>query len=338
MNIGWNFYAVGSTGRTEIHFTTSGSYSFDSTRDVPRQLSGLVLIPSEEAKVNLSSDRIEVFFTQVDSFGSVSKPFGVFRFTESSHQKDVMRLFDGTAGDLTSVTLNDRLVELKRNTGAAHTLAAGSDPSQAMQQILTDAGIPGTVSGSVSPLSNTISWDGSTEEIARFDTLATLAGHRPPWSNNSGVVRSVPAVVIQTDIIDLADLYPTAGSTVITDNYLSAPNRIIVNDNSSTAGPIVGQWDAPGSAPNSASMRGYVQTEVVSQQGLFGNAHADEVAMTLGEALIARQLDVEILQTTILDGPQVIRYDGSLWLLQSWQTSTAPGSKMNLTAKELTAP
>lgn len=329
--VSWAFYALRGGAKVQIYFTTSGSYSFDLSRDVPRQIAGLVLLPSERNKLNLSSDEIQVYYT-VDG---VTDQFGVFRFTEASHQKYVMLQPDGTAGDLTPVTLNDRMVELKRNTGAAHGLAAGADPSQAMQQILDNAGIPGGISGSTSPLANPVSWDGSVEDLTRFNNLATLAGHRPPWSNNAGVIRSIRARVIQTDVIDLMDLLPTAGSIVVTDNYLTAPNRIIVSDNSSAAGPIVGQWDAPGSAPNSASMRGYVQTTVVEQQGLFGNAHADEVAATIGEDLIARQLDAEIIQTTILDGPQILSYDGSLWLLQSWSTSTAPGSPMKLTAKEL---
>lgn len=329
---GWNFYALKGGGlRVQIYFTTSGSYSFDTSRDVPRQISGLVLLPTEAAKVDLSADQIEVWYGD----NGDCNQFGVLRFTESSHQKDVVRLLDGTAGDLTPVTLNDRMVELKRNTGAAHSLAPGADPSQAMQAILDAAGIPGGISGSASPLKNPVSWDGSIEDLARFNNLATLAGHRQPWSNNSGVVRSVPALVIQTDIINLADLKPTAGSIVITDNYLTAPNRVIVSDNSSGIGPVVGQWDAPGSAPNSASARGYVQTMVVEQQGLYGNAHADEVAATIGEDLIARQLNAEILITTILDGPQILSYDSSLWLLQSWSCGTAPGSKMTLTAKEL---
>lgn len=328
---GWTFWARQQDRHVPIYFTTTGDYSFDITRDVPRQITGLVLIPQERAKLNLSSNEIEVWY---GDNGECSQ-FGVFRFTESSRQVGVVRNQDGTAGDLTPVTLNDRLVELKRNTGAAHSLAAGADPSQAMQSILSDANIPSGISGSASPILNPVTWDGSVEDISRLNDLATLAGHRQPWSNNSGVVRSIPSQVVSTDIIDLLDLRPTAGSIVITDNYLSAPNRVIVTDNSSAGFQIVGQWDAPASAPNSESQRGWIQTQVEQQQGLYGNAHADEVAATIGQGLLARQLDVEILVTTVLDGPVVLGYDNAVWLLQGWSTSTAPGSKMQLTAKEL---
>lgn len=329
---GWTFWARRQGEHIPIYFSVGASYSFDITRDVPRQISGLMLIPSEAAKLNLSRDEIEVWYGD----NGDCNPFGVFRFTEVNEQKDVVLLPDGSVGDVTNVTLNDRMVELKRNTGAAHSLPSGADPSQAMQQIIDNAGIPGGISGSASPLLNPVTWDGSVEDLTRFNDLATLAGHRQPWSNNAGVVRSVPAQVISTDIIDLLDLHPTAGTIVITDNYLTAPNRVLVTDNSSSAGPIVGQWDAPASAPNSASMRGYVQTMVQEQQGLYGNAHADEVAATIGQTLTARQLDAEILITTVLDGPVVISYKGSNWLLQSWSTGTAPGATMQLTAKELT--
>lgn len=328
---GWTFWARRQGQHVPIYFSTGASYSFDLTRDVPRQISGLMLIPAEADKLNLSRDEIEVWYGD----NGDCNPFGVFRFTEVNHQKDVVKLPDSTIGDVTNVSMNDRMVELKRNTGAAHSLAAGADPSQAMQQICDDAGLPAGISGSASPLANPVTWDGSVEDLARFNGLASLAGHRQPWSNNAGVIRSVPALVISTDIVALSDLKPTAGSIVITDNYLTAPNRVIVTDNSSAAGPIVGQWDAPGSAPNSASIRGYVQTQVVEQQGLFGNAHADEVAATIGQTLIARQLDAQILVTTILDGPVVLSYDDSIWLLQSWSTSTTPGAQMSLTAKEI---
>lgn len=328
---GWTFWARRQGQHIPIYFSVGGNYSFDITRDVPRQITGLMLIPSEAAKLNLSSDEIEVWY---GDNGNCAQ-FGVFRFTEVNHQKDVVLMPNGTASDVTNVAMNDRMVELKRNTGAAHSLAAGADPAQAMQQICDDAGLPAGISGSASPLANPVTWDGSVEDLTRFNNLATLAGHRQPWSNNAGVVRSVPSQVISTDIINLLDLKPEAGTIVITENYLTAPNRVIVNDNSSTIGPIVGQWDAPASAPNSASMRGYVQTSVQEQQGLFGNAHADEVAATIGQSLIARQLDAEILITTILDGPVVLSYDGSIWLLQSWSTSTTPGATMNLTATEI---
>lgn len=330
--VGWTFFAIKAERLIPIYFTTSGNYSFDLTRDVPRQISGFIMNPTEVAKVDLSADEIACF----ENINGVNHANGVFRFTEVSHQKGVVKMPDGTTGDLTMVTLNDRLVELKRNTGAAHSLSAGADPAQAMRQILADANIPGGVAGAVSSLKDAVTWDGSVEDLSRFNALATLAGHRQPWSNNSGVIRSVASQIVQTDIIDLLDLRPTFGTIVVTDNYLTAPNRIIVTDNGSGALRIIGQWDAPGSAPNSFARRGYIQTQVVNEQGLSGNAHADEVAATLGEQTLTRQLNCQIAPTTVLDGPVVLSYDGSLWMLQSWSTGTGPGETMSMTATELT--
>jgi hypothetical protein len=75
---------------------------------------------------------------------------------------------------------------------------------------------------------------------------------------------------------------------------------------------------------------------VVDYQGLLGNAHADEIAAGLGEQALTRQLDCEIQPTSVLDGPVVLSYGGTLWLLQNWSIDTAPGSTMQLTATELT--
>jgi hypothetical protein len=59
------------------------------------------------------------------------------------------------------------------------------------------------------------------------------------------------------------------------------------------------------------------------------------VARTLGERARSRQLKATILPTHRLDGPTIVSYDGSLWLVNNWNISLAAGSTMTITAEEV---
>jgi hypothetical protein len=366
--IGWAFEVEKPSGvLRDLHFTTTGSYSFDVTRSVTRAISGFMLVPEEFDKVNLIQDRVNAFLV-VDG---VRKAIGVFRFTESSQQVEAVKIFSragvGVGGGLTysnplgysvnypyadsatllregyvprnlvNISLADTATTLIRNDGSAETLRAGFDASQEMQRICLAAGLEYSISGSQGPSRNDVTWDGSATDLDKVTQLAVLAGHRNPWSDNNGVLRSVQATVVATDVIDLADLKPTGQSIVVTESFLTAPNRVIVNDNSSTTRAISGQWDAPSSAPHSFAQLGYHRTSIESIQGLGSTDHAQLVAQSIGEAYSARKLDCQIQPTDILDGPQVVFFSGALWLVVGWSVSTAPNSTMSLNCQELNA-
>lgn len=364
--IGWEFEVEKPSGHTrDLHFSATGSYSFDLSRPVTRSISGFILVPEEFDKVDLVADRVNAFLL----IDGVRNAMGVFRFSDDSRQIDALKIFSKTGGgagsgltysnalnystnypysdnalvlgegfisrDLYNVSLADTMTTLIRNDGAGLTLRMGFDPSQEMQNILANDGLAFSIAGSAGSSRNDVTWDGSATDLDRITQLATLAGHRPPWSDNNGVVRSVQAVVVQTDVIDLLDLKPTGQTVVITDSFLSAPNRVIVNDNSSIDRAIMGQWDAPAGAPHSFSNLGYYRTNIQSIQGLGSAEHAQMVAQSIGEGYTARKLDCQIQPTAILDGPQVVEFEGSEWLVTSWSVSTSPNSTMTISATEL---
>lgn len=364
--IGWEFEVEKPSGHTrDLHFSTTGSYSFDLSRPVTRAISGFILVPEEFDKVDLIADRVLAYLV----IDGVRNAMGVFRFSDDSRQVDALKVFSNNGGgtgsglvysnslnystnypysdsalvvgggfvarDLYNVSLADTMTTLIRNDGSGLTLRLGFDPSQEMQNILANDGLNYAIAGSAGASRNDVTWDGSATDLDKITQLATLAGHRPPWSDNNGVVRSVQAVVVQTDVIPLESLKPTGQSIAITDSFLAAPNRVIVNDNSSIDRAIVGQWDAPATAPHSFSELGYYRTSIQSVQGLGSKDHADMVAAALGEGYTARKLDCQIQATSILDGPQVIAFEGSEWLVTSWSISTAPNSTMTISAQEL---
>lgn len=365
--IGWAFRVEKPSGATkDLHFSTTGSYSFELARPITRAISGFMLVPEEFDKVDLVADRVLAFMI----IDGVRYPMGVFRFTEDSRQIDALKIFSTTGGgagsgvtysnalnystnypysdnalvlgegflarDIYNVSLADTMTTLVRNDGSAETLRLGFDAGQEMQRILLNAGLDFAVAGSPGPSRNDVTWDGSATDLDKVTQLAALAGHRPPWSDNNGVVRSVQAVVVQTDVIALENLKPTGQSIIITDSFLTAPNRVIVNDNSSIDRSVMGQWDAPATAPHSFAKLGYYRTSIQSVQGLGSQEHAQMVAQAMGEAYSARKLDCQIQPTPALDGPQVIEFEGVQWLVTSWSTSTVANSQMSLSCQELT--
>lgn len=330
--VGWRMEAVRPGGSVRA-FTpeASGSFSFDLTRDVPKTITGIRVAPEQWAAVDVRLDQIRVYLELDD----IEYPMGVFAFSELTRQKAVVKLADSSAGDLITTGLSDRCLLLVRNTGRAQTIVATFDPAQEMQQILAAAGIPYSIAGSANLSTTGITWDGSVTDLAKVRQLGTLAGHRPLWMDNNGVIRSVSSQVIETEIIPLADLIPAAGSIGIVEKFLTAPNRVIVSDNSAAFGAILGQWDAPASAPHSYANRGYVLAEVRELQGLGSGAHAQDVAATLGEAFTARSLSAQIVPTPLLDGPVILGYDEANWLVTGWDVSLEPGATMRVTAEEL---
>lgn len=309
----------------------AGSYSFDLGRDVPKAISGVVVPPDQWAAVDVRLDQIRVIL----SIDGVDYPMGMFAFSELARQKNVVTDEAGNLADLITTSLADRCLLLVRNTGRAETLNPGFDPSDELQRILNDSGIPYSVAASANLAVNGITWDGNTTDLAKVRELGTLAGHRPLWADNKGVVRSVASQVVDTEVISLADLQPTEGSIAIVEKFLTAPNRVIISDNGSAAYAVRGQWDAPASAPHSEANRGYVLARVEELQGLGSAAHAQNVAATIGEAYTARSLSARIIPTPVLDGPQVISYDGANWLVSGWSVDLTPGSTMSIQAEEL---
>lgn len=330
--IGWRFEAV-RPGDNARAFTpqVAGSYTFDLTRDIPKTISGIVVPPDQMSVVDVRVDQLRC----VLAIDGTDHAMGVFAFSELVRQKNVAVNSAGDPDDLYNLALSDRCMLLVRNTGRAETINPGFDLGNEMQRILSNTGLPYSIAASPNLSINAVTWDGNTTDLAKVRELGTLAGHRPLWMDNNGVIRSVTSQVIDTEIIPLADLHPTANSVAITEKFLTAPNRVVVSDNGSAAYAVRGQWDAPASAPHSEANRGYVLARLEELQGLGSATHAENVAATLGEAYTARSLSVRVVPTPVLDGPQVISYDGANWLLTSWEVALTPGAEMSITAEEL---
>lgn len=330
----WTFAGRAPSGAlTAVKPIIGGTFNYDDSRTTARSISGLAWTPLELAKIALSSDDLLVYLA-ID--GGQPVLMGTFRASGASYQKDVLTNPDGTAGDLAHIEFVDEFVRLNASSEQPFMVQVGTPPDIAMGMIADKAGLNHAFAGSTGSMASTVVWSPFTTYSTILDDLAIQAGHRPPWADRSGVARSVQANVVSSQVVTLDSLKPIAGSIVVTDNYLSAPDRVVAYDQSASA-PLVGIWNAPASSPGSAAKRGYSIAVGLPIQGLASVSQAQSAAQTAGEQQIARSLAVTISpeSAVLLDGPNVISYLGSSWLVRSWSISTQLGGTLSLVAAEV---
>lgn len=341
VSVGWEFEVANQSdsSRSPVRFTVTGNYSVDLSREVTRTIGGMVLLSEDRRKLDLSEATIIPYLL----LDGVRHQMSSFVFVEDVEQRDFMVDQEtGLSDHMTNVALADSSTLFMRNDGRPETLYAGFSPTHELERMIQDAGvrIPVSVEADASANTQTITWDGSVTDLAKVKQLAELAGHQQPWLDNFGIMRSVLASRIFDSILELErDLFlADTGSVTVTNNYLTIPNRVIVTSNSSSEYPVIGIWNAPAAWPSSETRRKYVRTQLVEVQGVYSGADAEKIAASIGERLSARKLTMKVMPTHLLDGPRVIRYDGSLWTVRSWSMGTEPGAVVDLEAEERIEP
>ena|ERR1700742_518795 len=330
MEISWSFTSVDRTGQQrDVNPTTTGTMSYDDSAAVRKTLTGLVFLPDQLNSYDPTTDYLLAYLTLDD----VTYLMGAWYPNAISYQKDATTDDAGGYADLTHIDFGDGFVKLAQTPDVTVTASPGDDPALIIQDLVNTAGFDSAVARPLNHIATFVNWSPFTSMQSIIDSLAPLLGQRPAWIDRFNTFRSVAALVAAGEVITLESLLPQAGSIVITDSYLTAPNRIIVND-PSQALPIYGQWDAPASAPHSFAKRGYRITQQIQQQGVLSSSQAADMAKTLGEQATARRLNAVIPPTYLLDGPTVLSYLDSLWIVRSWSMGTATGSMQSFAATE----
>jgi hypothetical protein len=326
----WRWEVESPTGtKVPWYPTLGGTLDFDQTREVPRAVAGLSSIAQESAKFVTLKDKARLYMVRE---GEEDTLMGTFYLSENTIQLEAY-VDDNTLYDINHLGLGDTFLLLRRSTGEAETIFSGSDPAQEMQRLLDEAGIPSAISGSAYSIQGDITWDGSQTLLSKIAQMAELAGHLPPWAEPSGIVRSESVDFVEGNVLDLATMSPAANSLAGTQNFLTAPNRVIVTGTEGTTGyALRGQWDAPAIYVYSEFQRGYVLTETVDVQGLQSSAHADEVARLIGLQNAASTLSFSIPPTHLLNEPRLLRFRDLLWRVDSWSVPLEPNSLMQVKA------
>ena len=272
------------TGTLPVRLGGSIENNINST--IKRSLSGMVLPPSIEAEVlNPLVARLRPVMVLSDG---TEWPLGVFIFTDVSRT-----LMTGTSG-FAEATLADQLVMLDQPVHREVSFRPGTIIAEAIERLLRDWGMVRRYSIEVSAarVSGTefVTWAAGTSLLEILGDLCEMAGYYSVYFDNTGIAQvikapelaSLPAVLRYGEAP--REQRAVAGSIVVSDDLIDAPNRYIVVNNSLTDSPVSGYWDVPSSAPNSYANIGRIIAVVHDSQGVSTNADAAAAAKARGQS------------------------------------------------------
>ena len=293
-------------------------------RTVKRDLSGMVLPPSEVAAVDVQNHRVRP--TWVYPEGSELSS-GVFMWSDAS--RDV-RSF----GVLMDSILSDETLILDDPISAGISLASGTTITSVLQTLADDALIPvSSIVPSTQKVADPLAWPVGTSRFTVMAALCSILGYHSPYFNNPGVLIMEPETTPTAAGAD--HVYAANGriidATIRESDDLWTPNRYVVIGSGATGTEVVGVFNAPDSAPFSAVNRsGRVVTDIYEAQGIESATQAAAMAA----ARYAR--DPGAYRWADFDSPPDPRHDtfdsvvflGELYREQEWRLTLREGTPM----------
>jgi hypothetical protein len=317
----------------EIHPVRDGSpsLSHDTSRTIKRMLSGITLTPNETELVNAGRHRIELYMV----IGGVDFPLGRYIFT------DFTRLLT-TYGYWSTSTLVDEMFLVDRPLENTFSIAPGSvwqnvseSVDDAVRRLIAKIPIDAVIESS--PYFSSGSWPQGARGGQVITDLSLFGDYMSPWFGNDKkmhLLRTFDPADVPADFDWDTRTVVIRDSIAVVEDYLSAPNRIVVVSNDAMGStsifstPVVGSYDIRASAPHSAVNRGFIVQETINTQ--VGSVTQ---ATAVAEALAQRTLNVERVEVSTPIDPRhdsynVVRWDGSNWLELSWSMSLVEGGDM----------
>lgn len=322
------FDLVDKAGRVigELHPQVGCQVQNDTSGQIKRKLTGVVITADEYADVNPLTDRVKPYWVLDDGD---EYPSGTFLFAEASTSTR-------SYGDTLTATLVDQGLILGQEIDTTVSFAAGTSASAAIAEVFSLAGFHTVnVAAGSFELGSPLAWPAGksgTTWAKIIDDLCAKAGAYPAYFDNTGT----PTVRLSQNIDTVVAGYDfrtrtTAGSITTSNDLLIAPNRFMAIDTSATTGAIVGIYDIPDTAPHSFNNRGFRITRVVEAPGVGDVAQA----LAAAQAAYANSPIAYSSATWTspadprLDSFDVVRlWDGANWLSTSWSLTCAPGGPM----------
>ena len=318
---------LGLIGTIDVDSSNPARIGNNTSATIKRTVSGVELPASVQADIDPFGDRLRPMWILENGD---EYPLGVFILGGI----DRKRWEWGLDADVTGV---DQLLILDQPLERSVGYPVGYPIYDALVELFDAANVPAF---SIDPgigtlLANPIVWAaGDDTTLKVINDLAALAGAYAAYFDNSGTGRV-------TLVPDLAASIPTLiydsggrildGSMVETDNALEAPNRFIVIESGNPDTPIVGVYDIPDDAPNSALNRGFVVSSVIAEQGLGTELEA----RTRARAAAAQASGTyEWVQFSSPPDPRHDTFDpvlylGSLYRELAWSLPLREGSEMS---------
>lgn len=314
------FNGVDGVEKGQIHPIRNASLTHDSTRIIKRQLS-LDLGTEDMELVNTLTDRVRVFMTFPTG---AEYPLGVYMFTDSSKQKF-------TSGTLGNLVLNDEMFLVDQEIEAGVN-GVGINVTRVIEDVLE--GLPIQFTAEATTFQSGEAWGVGTHRGQILESLSVSGDYFSPWFGHDGDLHFIRTFDPATRIPDFDfDRHQKVirSPIILTDDLLTAPNRIIVISNSANDAtvPAVGTFDIPHTAPHSIAQRGFVIADVFDLQ-LSTSTQAQAVAEGIGRRLtVFERVALSTSPDPRHDSYNVIRWDGSLWLELAWSMALVEGGTMS---------
>lgn len=350
----------------EIHpiRNSTPTLSHDTSRSIKRTLT-LNFDPTVSAEFDAIRHRVRVYMVLQDG-----REFPLGRYMAANNS-----VVSTTAGDFTSIALVDEMFIVSQPietsfSAVTSSVSLNSDGLvhgsvyESIQRLLDrfllfnpegDWGVPAisTAQSSLRPrgrernveftnLTSTASWQSGAAGTSVLQDLAVSGDYFSPWMANDGTFRMIRAfdpVTVAPQVDFDATEVVLRDTATRTSDLLNAPNRIIVTSNSGTgdssAGPVVGTYDIPNSAPHSIMNRGFVIPRIINLQ-----VNSRPQAQVIARNIALTQHIVEKVELTTPPDPRfdsydTVRWDGELWLEIAWSMALVEGGGMRHTLQRI---
>lgn len=312
----------------EIHpVVTPASIEANTAAGVARVLRNIALIPDEIAEIDTYATRLRPsWLLETRS----TFPLGVFMFQGSDEE---LRTYGGLT--LCSLLVDQTwILAQKRRSG--FSVAPGSLPSDHLRTLAAESGfldLSGIENSSITA-SNVMGWPAGTTRLEIMRQLCDRLGYYPPYFDNSGklICRSVPNL----DLASPDHTYnPDETSRIVdetatrSNNAWEAPNVYVVVNTSATAAPIVGTYEIPSDAPNSAFHRGgFEVVKTIDAPGVESVEQAEAMAKAAyAQDNSSSWVDFDGIPDPRHDLFEIVAFDGVNYREVSWSLTLEPGGK-----------
>lgn len=315
---------LNDVGEIDVSLDETVSIDNDSDRAIKRQMQGVKLSASDTTEVNPLVHRLSV--KMVLPSGE-RYPLGVFMFSSNDKRRR-------SWGREPTPQFTDLGRILDQPTPTTFSAAPGAKVTDLLEQWLADLPVRYVIAENDAKVSATTAqgWPAGTSRLDPLNGVSALAGFSSAWFDAEGLLHFEPPPGLD-DPTHVYELGPTSrvieDSIVESDSWLDAPNRYIVVDSSNTTEPVVGVFDVPDSAPNSAAKIGYVNAVRIDAQG----AGTAEQAVKVAKARYRQARQYEWITFGTPADPRhetfdVVQLDGLRYRESGWKMTLKPGAPM----------
>lgn len=326
------FDGVTGIRKGEIHPVrdSAPTLTHSTSRVIKRSLE-LHLGDADTARVDTIRDRVQV---QMVTDDDQVWPLGTYMFVNNPRMVS-------HSGRESLPALVDEMWAVDQELSQGFSALPGETVDNTLRRLLSPFGLQLDLEPTVYSAEGT--WAPGARRGKTVEDLALQGDYLSPWMDHQRRLRFLRSFDPASRLPDFDfDAHPVVyrDSVAETDDLLEATNRWVVVSNASRseqtmAAPIVGIYDLPDEAPQSAAQRGLVVPRTVSLPA-GSTQQAAAMAANLGQRqALYEQVDLATAPDPRHDSYQVIRWDGRLWLEIGWSITLVLDGEMSHTLRRI---